>query len=63
MKVNKYPIKKTWSELIQRPVIKREQLTEIVAGIFDEVKNRGDQALIDFAEKFDSAEIKDIKVS
>lgn len=63
MQVNRYPKQNIWSELIQRPVIKREQLTEIVAGIFDEVKNGGDQALIDFAKKFDSAEIKDIKVS
>lgn len=63
MQVNRYPIKETWSELVKRPVIKRQKLTEIVAGIFDEVKNSGDQALIDFAEKFDSAEIKDIKVS
>lgn len=63
MQVNRYPKRKIWSELIQRPVIKREQLTEIVAGIFDEVNNGGDQALINFAKKFDSAEITDIKVS
>ncbi|WP_378103453.1 histidinol dehydrogenase [Chryseobacterium sp. sg2396] len=63
MLVNRYPEKEKWSELTKRPAIKREQLTETVAGIFDEVKNNGDRALIDFARKFDSAEIKDIKVS
>jgi len=63
MKVNRYPQKETWSGLVKRPAIKREKLAEIVAVIFDEVKKKGDQALINFAEKFDSAELKDIKVS
>ena len=63
MQVERYPEREKWSELTKRPVIKRERLTEIVAGIFDEVKNKGDQALIDFAKKFDSAKINSIKVS
>ena len=63
MKVNRYPEKEIWSGLVKRPAIKREKLTEIVTVIFDEVKKKGDQALIDFAKKFDSAEIIDIKVS
>lgn len=63
MQIERYPEREKWSELTKRPVIKRERLTEIVAGIFDEVKNNGDQALIDFAKKFDSAEITDIKIS
>ncbi|NML57221.1 histidinol dehydrogenase [Chryseobacterium cheonjiense] len=63
MKVNRYPQKETWSGFVKRPAIKREKLAEIVAAIFDEVKKKGDQALINFAEKFDSAELKDIKVS
>ena len=63
MQVERYPEKERWSELTKRPTIKREKLTEIVAVIFDEVKNNGDQSLINFAEKFDSAKINDIKVS
>ncbi|REC53335.1 histidinol dehydrogenase [Chryseobacterium piscium] len=63
MKINKYPQKEIWPELVKRPVIKREQLTELIAGIFNEVDKNGDQALIDFNKKFDKAEIKNIKVS
>ncbi|PJJ66870.1 histidinol dehydrogenase [Chryseobacterium geocarposphaerae] len=63
MQINKYPERKSWSELIKRPVIKREEITEIISQIFQKVKENGDQALIDFNKKFDGAEIKNIKVS
>lgn len=63
MKINKYPDKNTWSELIKRPVLKREKLTEIIFDIFKNVEENGDQALIDFNKKFDQAEVKNIMVS
>lgn len=63
MKIYQYPDKNSWSELIKRPVIKREELTEIVADIFKNVQENGDQALIDFNKKFDYAEVKNITVS
>lgn len=63
MEISKYPQKKEWSELIKRPVLQREKLTEIIADIFNEVERNGDQALIDFNKKFDQAEVKNIKVS
>ncbi|MCD1117235.1 histidinol dehydrogenase [Chryseobacterium turcicum] len=63
MKISNYPAKNTWSDLIKRPVIKREQLSELIVNIFDEVEKNGNQALIDFNKKFDRAEVKKIKVS
>lgn len=63
MKINKYPSKQTWSEFVKRPIIKREEITEIIAEIFSKVKENGDQALIDLNKKFDKAEIKNINVS
>ena len=63
MQISKYPEKKSWSELIKRPVIKREEITEIVSEIFDKVREKGDQALIDFNKKFGKAEVKNINVS
>lgn len=63
MKVYKYPDKKSWSELIKRPVIKREEITEIIIDIFKNVEKNGDQALIVFNKKFDKAEVKNINVS
>lgn len=63
MKINKYPSKQIWSEFVKRPIIKTEEITEIIVEIFSKVKENGDQALIDFNKKFDKAEIKNIKAS
>jgi len=63
MKINRYPQKENWQELVKRPVLQREKLTEVIADIFTAVEKNGDQALLDFNKKFDQAEIKDIKVS
>ncbi|SDR12012.1 histidinol dehydrogenase [Chryseobacterium soldanellicola] len=63
MKIYKYPNKNSWSELIKRPVIKREQLSKTIIEIFNEVEKKGDQALINFNKKFDLVEIKNIAVS
>lgn len=63
MQINTYPEKNTWSELVKRPVIKREEITVIVSEIFNRVKENGDQALIDFSKKFDKAVVKNITVS
>ncbi|GAA4155502.1 histidinol dehydrogenase [Chryseobacterium ginsenosidimutans] len=63
MKINKFPDRNTWSELIKRPVLRKEELTEIIADIFKKVKENGDQALIDFNRKFDNAEVENSRVS
>lgn len=63
MKINKYPQRESWPELVKRPVLQREKLTQLIADIFNKVEKNGDQALIDFNKKFDGAEIKNIKVS
>lgn len=63
MKINKYPKKDSWQELVKRPVLKKEQLTELITNIFNEVEKNGDQALIAFNKKFDQAEVENIQVS
>lgn len=63
MKINKYPKKESWPELVKRPVLQREQLTELITDIFDKVEKKGDQALINFNKKFDQAEVENIQVS
>lgn len=63
MKIYRYPTKDTWRELIQRPVIEREEISGLIAEIFTEVENNGDQALIKFNKKFDQAVTKSIAVT
>ena len=63
--MNKYifPGKNSWNKLIKRPVLKREEISEIVQNIFDEVKKNGDQALFDFNKKFDAVDIENLSPS
>jgi len=63
MKINRYPEKSSWTELIRRPVIEREELTGIILDIFNEVEKNGDQALIRFNKKFDGADTEVLSVS
>ncbi|MBW3521527.1 histidinol dehydrogenase [Chryseobacterium sp. NKUCC03_KSP] len=63
MKINKYPKKESWPELVKRPLLKRKELTELITDIFNEVEKNGDQALIAFNKKFDQAEVENIQVS
>ena len=63
MKISKYPQKETWSELIKRPSLQKEKLTELIAEIFNEVENNGDEALIDFCKKYDGAEFSKLYVT
>ncbi|MBP2617525.1 histidinol dehydrogenase [Chryseobacterium jejuense] len=63
MKIYRYPIKNTWTELVQRPVFEREEISGLIAEIFAEVENNGDKALIGFNKKFDKAETKSIAVT
>ena len=63
MNIYQFPSKDNWNELIKRPVFKREKVSEIVSGIFDEVQKFGDKALFDFNKKFDLVEIENLSVS
>ncbi|MDM1555557.1 MULTISPECIES: histidinol dehydrogenase [Chryseobacterium] len=63
MKIYRYPTKDTWEDLVQRPVLEREEIAGLIAEIFAEVKKNGDQALTAFNKKFDKAETKSIAVT
>ncbi|MBK1896482.1 histidinol dehydrogenase [Chryseobacterium paridis] len=63
MFIHRYPQKETWAELVQRPVLKKEEVSEIVSEIFKKVEQNGDEALLEFSKKFDSAQIESIVIS
>jgi histidinol dehydrogenase len=63
MKEIKYPNKANWPELIKRPEFERNQFTKVVSDILAEVKENGDDALIEFTEKFDGVKIDTLLVS
>ncbi len=63
MKVVEYPRKQDWAALLKRPVIDHSVLEERVLAILKEVKERGDKALVDFAQKFDGVAIESLEIS
>lgn len=63
MKTYNNPNKDQWAELIKRPVINQEQLTEAVSPIINDVKQNGDKALIKYASLFDGVELTNLEVT
>jgi histidinol dehydrogenase len=63
MRIIQFPAKNQWKEILARPVIDFQSLSNTVGSILLDVKERGDQALIEYTEKFDKVKLVDIAVS
>ena len=63
MKIYNKPNKEQWAELVKRPVINQEQLTQAVTSIINDVKQTGDKALVKYARMFDGVELESLEVS
>ena len=59
-----HPDRKEWMEIMSRSKAEESaQVTEIVAGIINEVKARGDEALCEYELRFDRARLDSFRVS
>lgn len=63
MKIIKYPLRKDWKQLLQRPAIDHSSLQENVRAVMSEVKLNGDAAVKQFTEKFDGVVLDNFIVS
>jgi histidinol dehydrogenase len=63
MKTIILPSKDKWDVLCKRPSIIKSELEDIVRNIISDVKSFGDQALLDYAERFDKIKTGTLKVS
>ncbi len=63
MKTIKYPNKKDWGRLLQRPAINIELLEKKVNSILLNVKQNGDSAVKKYTAQFDKVEIENLLVS
>jgi len=63
MRIFRNPPKSAWKELITRPAMDPGELDKAVLGIMNEVKSKGDEALIAMAQQFDKVKILDLRVS
>lgn len=59
----KCPTPENWANYLTRPAQEKKSLRDLVGGIFSEVKINGDSALVEYAEKFDQVQLKQILVS
>ena len=63
MKTYRYPKEQEWAELLKRPTNDAAQLNDIVAGVLREVRQRGDEAIREFEERFDKVQLQSLAVS
>lgn len=63
MKRINYPKNTDWKAILERPQLESASLESIVQNIFDEVQQKGDEALRAYTLKFDGVSIQDILVS
>ena len=63
MNIFRYPKEEEWVELLRRPTKEATQLNEIVAGVLSEVRQRGDEAIREFEERFDHVRLQSLAVT
>jgi histidinol dehydrogenase len=63
MKLVKYPDRKEWSSLLERPSLDASKLNKKVKAILARVKKQGDKAVRKFTKEFDEIKIKDFIVT
>jgi histidinol dehydrogenase len=63
IKVIKYPGRKEWQEIINRPVFENASLEKVVKKILEKVKTKGDKAVRKYTKDFDGVKVKKLAVS
>jgi len=63
MKIYKYPKREEWTEIITRPRLDLARLNETVSLVLADVRLRGDEAVKEYEQKFDKAELKSLAVT
>ena len=58
----KYPQRKEWGILLKRPAADYSQLKTVVGGIMNSVREKGDEAIKEFTQKFDGVKISTLSV-
>jgi len=63
MQISLYPHRNEWTSLLERPVFNASKLEDIVKPILANVKERGDEALYEYALKFDGVSLDSLLVT
>ncbi len=57
------PPKESWSEILKRPILDSTAIEDTVNEIFNEVKTKGDSAIIRYTNLFDNVQLHNISVT
>ena len=63
MNIIRFPEKKDWSKIVERPHLDISQLNETVASVLADVRKRGDDAVKGYELKFDHVDLLSLEVS
>lgn len=63
MKTIQYPERKDWAEILRRPTLNTEQLRDTVKEVLDRIKAEGDQAVLEYEERFDKVKLDTLAVT
>ncbi len=63
MEIIRYPEKSAWSELLVRPVLDSREVDSVVMPILQDVRIRGDEALLEYTKKFDKADLQKLALT
>ena len=63
MNIIKYPQKGDWSKILARPVLDIQSLEKVVGEVLQEVRDKGDEALFRYTERFDKVRLESFVVT
>jgi histidinol dehydrogenase len=63
MNIIKYPARSEWAKIVERPHLDVSQLNATVASVLADVKERGDEAVKEYEQKFDHVALSQLAVS
>lgn len=63
MQIIKYPAKSEWAKILARPAFDTSSLNDTVSTVLNDIKNRGDKAVLEYEEKFDKVKLSSFSVS
>ena len=63
MKIYEYPGREEWPAIVERPQMDVSRLNAVVADVLNDVRQRGDAAVMDFEERFDHVRLASLAVT
>lgn len=63
MQIIKYPERSEWTTILARPTFDTSSLNNTVSAVLNDIKNRGNEAVLEYEEKFDKVKLFSLAIS